>query len=177
MTPTAAEVREAIAGLKKHIEWNGPDHDDDCPGDDTCECSMKPMNDGVNAAYRVFKACAETLERTCETCRFARAPFGDYRGCLGALNCTVPLTVNGRPFGCAAYESRPDQALERTVEQGTCEHLAASGFCGRRAVLRYPAMGGGFMRCCVEHGDKHLAYCEIWDGEVWQPRPDGPKEK
>jgi hypothetical protein len=38
--------------LKRYIEWVGAIHDDGCPEDDTCECSGKPINDGVNAAYK-----------------------------------------------------------------------------------------------------------------------------
>jgi hypothetical protein len=64
-------------------------------------------------------------------------------------------------------------------EQGTCETLvttrAASGealqslrFCGKPAALRYPAMGGGFMRMCERHGATHAGYCERWnDARGW----------
>lgn len=30
----------------------GADHDDDCPGDDTCSCSMKPTNDAISACCK-----------------------------------------------------------------------------------------------------------------------------
>jgi hypothetical protein len=33
--------------------------------------------------------------------------------------------------------------------------------------LRYPARGGGYMRLCDEHGEKHRRYCGTWDGERW----------
>lgn len=42
--------------LKKYIEWVGGLHDDGCPEDDTCDCSGKPINDGINAAVRYFDA-------------------------------------------------------------------------------------------------------------------------
>lgn len=31
--------------------------------------------------------------------------------------------------------------------------------CGRPAVMAYPAMGGGYMALCAEHGEKHASYC------------------
>ena len=39
--------------------------------------------------------------------------------------------------------------------------------CDRPAVLRYRAMGGGYMFLCEGHGDKHRGYCERWDGVKW----------
>jgi uracil-DNA glycosylase len=43
MTPEAREL------MMNWIADMGPDHDDDCPGDDTCSCSMKPKSDAINA--------------------------------------------------------------------------------------------------------------------------------
>jgi hypothetical protein len=63
----------------------------------------------------------------------------------------------------------------KDFDQGVCEVFAAEGpdplrrICDRPAVLRYPAMGGGWMRLCAEHGAKHQRYCETWDAdEGWQ---------
>lgn len=62
-------------------------------------------------------------------------------------------------------------------EQGTCEvfigERGAPGEpqCGAPATLRYPAMGGGYMRLCAEHGAKHANYSEWWGGQVWRPSP------
>lgn len=43
MTPEAREL------MMNWIADHGADHDDDCPGDDTCSCSMKPNSDAINA--------------------------------------------------------------------------------------------------------------------------------
>ena len=37
-----------VAALKLIVDRFGPFHDDDCPGDDTCSCSAKPLNDEIN---------------------------------------------------------------------------------------------------------------------------------
>jgi hypothetical protein len=42
----------------KYVEWHGGIHDDGCPQDDTCDCSAKPINDGVNAACRYLAELA-----------------------------------------------------------------------------------------------------------------------
>jgi hypothetical protein len=41
---------ELLVALKSVVFHFGPWHDDDCPGDDTCACSAKPIHDLVNAA-------------------------------------------------------------------------------------------------------------------------------
>jgi hypothetical protein len=38
--------------LKAYIEMYGPLHDEDCPADDTCACSLKWINDGLNQLVR-----------------------------------------------------------------------------------------------------------------------------
>lgn len=38
------------------IDTAGYGHDDDCPCDDTCNCSKKPLNDALNAACRVVES-------------------------------------------------------------------------------------------------------------------------
>ncbi len=38
--------------------------------------------------------------------------------------------------------------------------------CDKPAMLRYPAIGG-YMLLCAEHGQKHISYCEIWNGKEW----------
>ena len=43
---------ELVAAIRTVVEQFGPWHDDDCPGDDTCDCSAKPIHDAVNAAVR-----------------------------------------------------------------------------------------------------------------------------
>lgn len=47
------------AGLTKYVVDNGAGHDDDCPADDTCECSQKFVNDAVNAACRVLNILSQ----------------------------------------------------------------------------------------------------------------------
>lgn len=60
-------------------------------------------------------------------------------------------------------------------EQGTCEVIRGGHsnplqrVCDRPAELRYPAMGGGYMRLCTEHGAPHWPYCERWIEGRWIP--------
>lgn len=35
--------------LRSYVEMAGSFHDAECPGDDTCDCTAKPMHDAVNA--------------------------------------------------------------------------------------------------------------------------------
>lgn len=43
-------ARLRAVALKAMVDYHGPAHDSDCPGDDTCDCGGKPVNDAVNAA-------------------------------------------------------------------------------------------------------------------------------
>jgi hypothetical protein len=54
-----AALRAMSQGLHDYVVWNGPLHDDACPGDDTCACSLKPLNDGANEACRFLRSLAE----------------------------------------------------------------------------------------------------------------------
>lgn len=61
--------------------------------------------------------------------------------------------------------------------QGCCEVIVTERahpggqFCGRPAMMRYPAMGGGWMHLCDEHGAKHAAIIDLfgqrWTGAEW----------
>lgn len=46
------QIRQLAAALRAVVENFGPWHDEDCPGDDTCDCSAKPIHDQVNTALR-----------------------------------------------------------------------------------------------------------------------------
>lgn len=46
--PTRAEVDL----LYEYVADHAADHEDDCPGDDTCDCDYKARNDAVNACCR-----------------------------------------------------------------------------------------------------------------------------
>lgn len=49
--------------------------------------------------------------------------------------------------------------------------------CQQPAVLRYPALGGGYMHLCEEHGAPHARYCERWSGARWiAPEPQSQPE-
>jgi hypothetical protein len=55
--------------------------------------------------------------------------------------------------------------MPETTAEATCEHLISlrggvATFCGRVAVSRYPAMGGGHMHQCIKHGKGHERYSE-----------------
>ncbi len=39
-----------LEALKLYAEWKGSVHIGDCPGDDTCACPGKPVNQSVNGA-------------------------------------------------------------------------------------------------------------------------------
>lgn len=60
MTPTRAELErltpEQIKLHEQYVVAHAADHDDDCPCDDTCECSMKARNDAVSAVCRYLAA-------------------------------------------------------------------------------------------------------------------------
>src|SRR5262245_3149612 len=49
------ELRYWLRGLKAYVDWFGGVHDDECPQDDTCDCSGKPANDGINGAINYFE--------------------------------------------------------------------------------------------------------------------------
>jgi hypothetical protein len=64
------------------------------------------------------------------------------------------------------------------AEQGLCDIISGElphpmqRICQKPAVLRYPAMGGGYMRLCADHGAKHAAYCERWsEVQGWLRHP------
>lgn len=48
-----AEKARLTAVMREVVQTYGPWHDDDCPCDDTCDCSAKPLHDKVNAALAV----------------------------------------------------------------------------------------------------------------------------
>ncbi len=45
-------TREEVELHEAYVVEHGADHDDDCPGDDTCECSFQPRNEAVDAVCR-----------------------------------------------------------------------------------------------------------------------------
>lgn len=47
-----AAAPELLDALRLVVDTFGPWHDDDCPCDDTCDCSAKPVHDAVNAAIK-----------------------------------------------------------------------------------------------------------------------------
>lgn len=59
-TPQATEL--ARQALKAYAEHFGGIHEDDCPCDDTCDCSGKAINDGVTLAVNLLDRI-ETLEQ------------------------------------------------------------------------------------------------------------------
>lgn len=55
-------LRHMRDALQTYVEYFGGVHDDLCPEDDTCDCSRKWVNDGVNSTVR-FLAGLEELRR------------------------------------------------------------------------------------------------------------------
>ncbi len=49
---------DMVLALGDYLEYHGAIHDDGCPEDDTCSCSFKRINDGVNMAYKFIGAMA-----------------------------------------------------------------------------------------------------------------------
>ncbi len=56
MTPE--RIAKADKALEAYLVYHGAVHEDECPGDDTCECEWKWMNDGANDSYRLLTALA-----------------------------------------------------------------------------------------------------------------------
>jgi hypothetical protein len=54
----AQQERDALKAIGPHllhyIEWSGPVHAEQCPGDDTCDCLGKEMNDAANALAKLL---------------------------------------------------------------------------------------------------------------------------
>lgn len=44
-----AKAERMAESFKAYVNWNGPAHETDCPGDDTCDCRGKAINDSVNS--------------------------------------------------------------------------------------------------------------------------------
>lgn len=71
------------------------------------------------------------------------------------------------------YTSRKVPRMTDITTQGECQVIRGEHpnplerICHKPAVLRYPAMGGGYMRLCAEHGEKHKRYCGVWTGSEW----------
>ena len=61
--------------LDEYVVWHGALHEDGCPCDDTCDCSGKSINDGVNAACRIIKALPQLLMEN-QTLRQQLAAYG-----------------------------------------------------------------------------------------------------
>jgi hypothetical protein len=55
-------LRTMAENLAKYAEHNGGIHDEDCPGDDTCSCSGKPLNDAANGACRLLAQLAPLVD-------------------------------------------------------------------------------------------------------------------
>lgn len=92
--------------------------------------------------------------------------------CLGAWNDAVHQREKwyGRDGAATASSTAP------AAPQGVCEVIQGMALdpsrtaCGKPAVLRYEAHGGGYMHLCAEHGARHVAYCERWGPLGWVPR-------
>lgn len=52
-------IRHMRDAVETYAEWCGGVHDDLCPEDDTCDCSVKWVNDGVNTTVRFLRGLEE----------------------------------------------------------------------------------------------------------------------
>ena len=70
--------RLLLEAVKRYVDWHGPCHEDECPGDDTCSCKGKPINDAINAAianadFKIVRAVTEAVAETlCYCCHHKR---------------------------------------------------------------------------------------------------------
>jgi hypothetical protein len=49
------KASEAANAVIKYAELGGSVHDDECPCDDTCECTSKWINDGITVAVNTLR--------------------------------------------------------------------------------------------------------------------------
>lgn len=116
--------------LEAYIVHHGPMHDDDCPGDDTCECSAKPVHDGINAAVRYLQAEARSLSEPQDHSALARAIARTIRGCtsgdavveaIEAALCAFPAVPERIKMLAGAAE---DMTLIRAVKRPEARSLS-----------------------------------------------------
>lgn len=69
-TVTVTLTKQQLEDLHDYAEWHGGAHAEDCPGDDTCDCIGRPLNDAINriclVGFDAF-AAAPALARSPET--------------------------------------------------------------------------------------------------------------
>lgn len=58
MIPTREQFQQYAAALERYVEWHGAIHDEECPADDTCDCSSKWVNDGINRLVSYLRRAA-----------------------------------------------------------------------------------------------------------------------
>ena len=90
--------KEMAQAIEAYATLNGGVHDEDCPGDDTCACQGKWINDGVNAAVKQLRA-DDAFERVDTRPHWPKLPEGTPR-CLGDTpqgRCVRPAEHSG---GC-----------------------------------------------------------------------------
>jgi hypothetical protein len=46
------QLSDMASALMHYVDWFGPAHAEDCPGNDTCDCQGQPINDAVNAVLK-----------------------------------------------------------------------------------------------------------------------------
>lgn len=87
--------KEMAAALEKYIVYYGPIHEDDCPGDDTCDCHYQEVNEGTNAAYEYLRTGRDAEMRAlADGLKKALAPeLLD----LVVLACQVKIAVSEKP--------------------------------------------------------------------------------
>ena len=85
----AAKLRDA---LEAYVDWCGPQHERNCPGDDTCDCKAKPYHDQVNAALNTTPPAALDEQRK----REAEIRREVARECIETVQSYVKGEVVGR---------------------------------------------------------------------------------
>ncbi len=116
--PEFALTPEQVALHEQYVVDHGSDHDEDCPGDDTCTCSKRPRNDAVNAVCRYLSAASLAPD-----CRAAvRAALLEVREEIAAMPDFL-RGADGEPSGFAIEDILDAKlaALERQpTREGPC---------------------------------------------------------
>ena len=110
--PKAAPTREQVTLHEQYVVDHGSDHDENCPGDDTCTCSMRPRNEAVNAVCRYLAAPPMPARCECDYASGARRaapeapPASDCRAAVRAalLELSRPLVDTAAQLGSGPHQ-------------------------------------------------------------------------
>jgi hypothetical protein len=120
-----AEAKKAAVAIEAYVVMNGPEHDEDCPADDTCDCEMKWINDAMNAAPKLLAALVE---------RVTRPP----QEVVGQV--TAEMRHLGRLLRSRDVQPTPETMADRLFEWSS--ELQPSAAEGQQEAPKEPIIGG-----------------------------------